>query len=68
MLKLARARIVRYAVNSSSASTSGPSRTEARFEKNWSTASKNDWNDSPIVADCTAGKVRAANRAGPLCV
>ena len=37
-------------MNRSSASSSGRSRTDARFEKNESTASKNEWNDSPRLA------------------
>ena len=54
MLKLARARSVRYAVKNASASNSGSRRTDARFEKNSSTASKKESNESPMAAVCTA--------------
>jgi hypothetical protein len=42
-------------VNSSRASSSGSSRTDARFEKNESTASKNELKDSPRVATRASG-------------
>jgi hypothetical protein len=53
-------------VKQSRATISGRSRTEARFAKKSSTASKNDWNESPSVAGATGRKVRGAdpNRGG----
>ena len=44
-------------MNSASANSSGNSRTEARFEKNWSTASKKSWKDSPMLALHTGGRL-----------
>ena len=58
MLKLARARKRQVGGEEEQASSSGPSRTEARFEKNWSTASKKDSKDSPRVAAGTGRTVR----------
>ena len=49
-------------MNSASANTSATSRTEARFEKNSSTASKKDSNDSPMVAAGTTGYFNSRDR------
>src|SRR3954447_11115986 len=51
MLKDARERSVRYAVNAASESSSEPRWTSARFEKNESTLWKNERNESPSAAD-----------------
>src|SRR5436190_8836335 len=50
MLKEARERSVRYAVKASIARNSVPRWTSARFEKNLSTLSKNERNESPSAA------------------
>ena len=49
--------------NSTSASSRAPKCTSARFEKNESTASKNELNDSPMAATGGTSAYRSASAA-----
>src|SRR3954468_16106033 len=63
MLKAARDRIVRYTRNASSPRTSEPQCTAASDEKNLSTASKNERNESPTPSGRAMAPTLRAARA-----
>src|SRR5215218_2039757 len=63
MLNDARERSVRYTVKKTSASSREPSRSEATFEKNSSTASKNERKESPRLAGATTALTVGAPHA-----